>query len=479
MKEKDIFEKFNKWFSMQEKSGNIILNKPLVDYCNDFKVFLKSKNPIVEPEINFNVVDTAKYNFTDSQEKAFRMFLDGCNMFITGKGGTGKSYLTRQIIDYCYENDKEIIVCAPTGVAAQNIEGATLHSTFRIKSQIVEPNSLCKDKGKLNIIKKCDIILIDEISMCRIDVFTYVCNTIMSLEGKMPQIVVVGDFYQLPPVLTSKDKEIWKDIPEYNDKLFPFESPYWNTLNFKTIELTQQMRQTELDYINCLDDIRQGIPNFSCFKENQNFDDSAITLCTTNSRASEINQEKLQNLIKSGAKTMTYKSNETGIIKDSDRQTDAELTLCVGARVVFIVNDSLERYSNGEMGTVKEVFRNSVAIQTDKGRNVIIEAHEWSIHEYKLERDENNEMKIALTKVGSFSQIPLKLAWAVTVHKSQGQTYDKVNIVPNNFFADGQMYVALSRCKTLDGTHIVGEFNARQLACNNKVKEFMDNYKLV
>ena len=423
-----------------------------------------------------NNVDVSAYGFTPSQQRAFDMFLQGRNMFITGEGGAGKSYLTKSIIDYCGKEKKKVIICAPTGVAAQNIGGATLHSTFRMDLGILMPNKMCKDPSRRNVLRLADVIIIDEISMCRLDVFNYVCNTLYSFK-KRPQVIVVGDFFQLPPILTNKDNAftIWQSIDEYKDKLYPFESHYWKDMDFQTFELTEQVRQSEKDYIKCLNDIRMGVANFSCFKQNDKMDDNAITLCTINKSASEINHNKLNELINNGAESKTYKSNEKGEIKESDRQTDKELTLCVGARVVFLVNDSEGKYSNGEMGVITCLKKDNVFIRTDKGYDVALGRYEWENKKYVSTTDADGNVTIGTKKIGSFEQFPLKLAWAITVHKAQGQTYDKVNILPDNFFAEGQMYVALSRCRTKEGMHIVGELEPWRLKCNEKVREFMLN----
>ena len=434
-------------------------------------------------EINFGFTsedsntDYSCYDFTPSQQRAFDMFLQGKNMFITGEGGAGKSYLTRSIIDYCKKTKKNTIICAPTGVAAQNIGGATLHSTFRMDTKIQMPDKRCKDKDKLFVLKLADVVIIDEISMCRLDSFNFVCNTLRSFK-KVPQVIVVGDFFQLPPILTSRNNEfeVWQSIEEYKDKLFPFESHHWKEMDFQTFELTEQVRQSEADYIKCLNDIRMGVPNFSCFKQNDTLDENAITLCTINKTANDINSNKLYDLIDGGAKHKTYESREKGEVGEGNRQTEKELTLCIGARVVFLVNDNTDKmYNNGEMGTVIDLKNDSVIVRSDSGHEITLSRYEWEIKKHVADYDENGNVIIGTKKIGSFEQFPVRLAWAITVHKAQGQTYDNVNIIPDNFFAEGQMYVALSRCRTKEGMHIVGTLVPWRLKCNQRVKDFMLN----
>ena len=450
---------------------------------------MKKKKKLIKPlelSLDFEgkkskpvVVDVDSYKFTESQRKAFETFLQGKNMFITGEGGTGKSYLTKSIIDYCQKTKKSTIVCAPTGIAAQNIGGATLHSVFGISTEIQKPERYCKKPEKISVIKLADTLIIDEISMCRLDVFNYVCNTIWKYNPLL-QIIVVGDFFQLPPILESKGKsfEVWQNIVEYKDRLYPFESHYWKDLNFQTFELTEQIRQTESDYISCLNDIRKGVPNFSCFKQHDKLDINAISICCRNQTAIDMNSQKLNELIENGAESRTYKSKEKGKVDMGNRPTEQQLSLCIGARVVFLVNDTVSyHYCNGEMGTITELNNDTVVIRSDSGNMVILGRYEWKMIEYVEKIDKEGNTCLGTETVGTFEQFPLKLAWAITVHKAQGQTYDKVNIIADRFFENGHMYVALSRCRTKEGMHIVGQLNPWELKCSDKVKAFMTNAK--
>lgn len=183
--------------------------------------------------------------FTPSQQKALRLLKAGKNVFLTGKAGTGKSFLTREFIKM--NSDKNMLICAPTGIAALNIGGSTIHRAFGVPIGIIEPKKFCQSKEKMEAIDKAEIVLIDEISKCRTDLFGFVARTILASKRKK-QIVCVGDFYQLPPVLTDDDAEAYKQL--YGDSLYAFQSPYWKKMNMQTIELQEVVRQKERTFIS-------------------------------------------------------------------------------------------------------------------------------------------------------------------------------------------------------------------------------------
>ena len=442
---------------------------------------------------------------TPSQERAFELFKDGHNLFLTGKGGSGKSFLTRHIINYCNKNDRSVIVCAPTGIAAINVGGSTIHRTFKVPIGIINPRDYLylkdiskeeraklsdkakKEQEKLDVIRKADVLIIDEISMCRLDVFGYVARTLMNYEGKPKQVLLVGDFFQLPPVLSQKTGELnaWELIDEYAGKLFAFESEEWKLLNIRTIELTENMRQKDEVFIKALDDIREGNPNFAPFGKKQCPITDAIILCPNNGMALEENRNRFSELVRRGAKRQCYEEEVSGELSDSCdsdvekyRVTSKKLELCVGARVIVLVNDKDGAYVNGDMGAVTGLDEISIEVLLDKGRQIILTRYTWSIQEYQMIEKKNKttgkkEKVPTLVEIGTIKQIPVKLAWAISVHKSQGQTYEKCNI-KCGFWAAGQMYVALSRCRSLGGLRILGELRENELLCSESVKSFME-----
>lgn len=441
---------------------------------------------------------------TKSQQRAYSLFLQGHNLFITGKGGSGKSYLTRYIIDSAKSSGRSVIVCAPTGIAAINVHGATIHRTFQAPVRIIKPHEYLNiadlnddnrkrldKKGKriqekLDVIRKADVVIIDEVSMCRLDLFGYVARTLLSYDGKPKQVVVVGDFYQLPPVLSTEKGEAraWQMIPEYADKVFAFQAPEWKLLDIMTVELTENMRQKDKAFISALDDIREGIPNFTPFGCRQSPNTKAITLCPNNKMATSENERHLNQLIKRGRKRQLFRESATGVLRNMEdrelekyRLTGKQVELCIGARVIVLVNAKDGTYVNGDMGDVTDLCETAIHVKLDSGRNISLEQYTWSVQEYqivdKVNKDTGKKEKVSsLVEIGSIKQIPVKLAWAISVHKSQGQTYDCCNI-RCGFWTEGQMYVALSRCRSLDGLRILGELSERELMCSEEVKEFM------
>ena len=405
---------------------------------------------------------------TSSQDKAIKLLDAGYNVFLTGEAGTGKSFL----VDYFVVKHPEIniVKCAPTGVAALNIEGVTIHRTFGVPLGVLDHRGICSSPEKLDVLKKADVILIDEISMCRIDVFEYVIRTLKRIGIGNKQLILVGDFYQLPPVLKPKDKPSFENL--YGDRLYAFESDLWNSSNLLTIELTEVKRQNEKNFLNSLSHIRKGttdFADFAVFPISNHADDNAVSLCPKNNQAKSINDEHLSRL----TNHKHYIATKTGKVEETDMVTDEKLVLAKGARIIMLVNDTGGRWVNGSMGSVIELSDNHITVKIDNGGECRVDPYTWSIKEYVLEEDEETKEKHIVEKeIGSFTQFPLKLAWAITVHKSQGQTYDKVNVY-NGFFANGQMYVALSRCKTLNGIHTMGKLQRNELRYSQEVKDFM------
>lgn len=407
---------------------------------------------------------------TIDQQKVFASYRNGKNIFLCGKGGSGKSFLTRFILEDCKRRGKSVIVCAPTGIAALNVGGNTIHRVFGIPTTIIQKKDRCFKKKKLEVIEKADVIIIDEISMCRIDVFEYMARTLLSFE-RPKQMLVVGDFYQLPPVLRKEQESAFTAI--YGEKRFAFESELWTKLGLITMELQTSMRQTDKAFIKALDNIREGQPDFSVFETGKPEDPTALTICGTNKEADDINKKQLSNLVQAGAKVQKFKAAITGEVESSEYPTDMELNLCVGANVVMLNNDSDKRWVNGSFATVSDVDEDVLQVNIDGNGNIAtVERQKWSYYEYVV-KEENGEKKLSTMERGTFEQYPVRLAWATTIHKSQGQTYDRVNVNVSSIFAEGQLYVALSRCKTLQGMRIKGNLSSDKIIVSEAVKRFM------
>lgn len=406
--------------------------------------------------------------FTDSQQKALRLLKEGKNIFLTGKAGTGKSFLTREFIRMNF--GKNILVCAPTGIAALNVGGSTIHRAFRAPIGIIEPNARCLYKENMRLIDKAEIILIDEISMCRADLFGFVARTIMASKRKK-QIVCVGDFYQLPPVLAEKDAKAYKRL--YGESLYAFESPYWSQIGLQTVELQEVVRQKETSFVNALTRIRAGVPDFGVFKQGQKPLRGAVTVTSTRDKAKAINDSHM-NALKKGI-SCVYNAVVEGSVTSADKVTEDKLILAPDARVMMLNNDKEGRWVNGSLGTVIKCYDDHFVVNIDGVKsNYDVEPYTWKVIEYYIDEEVVKEPKLRQREIGSFTQYPVKLAWAITIHKSQGQTYEKVNVdASNGFFERGMMYVALSRCSSLKGLRILGNLREKDLICSPDVRKFM------
>ena len=409
---------------------------------------------------------------TDEQKKVFASFKGGANIFLCGKGGSGKSYLTRYIIDYCKKSNKSVLICAPTGIAALNIGGSTIHRVFNVPSRIIEKGERCYTKKKLETINKADVIIIDEISMCRIDVFEYVARTLLYFKPKK-QLLFVGDFFQLPPVLRGEDAAAFSQI--YGNSLFAFESDLWGKLELHTMELQTSMRQSDRAFVSALDNIRAGHPDFSLFQTDKPADPTALTVCGTNREADEKNQAQMKNLVSQGAKVYKLTASVSGTVDAKEFPTEQELALCVGARVVLLNNNPDGRWVNGTFATVADVDNDSLSIRVEgkDGKAVEVKRNKWTFLDYEVTRTKDGGTKLDTVERGTFEQYPVRLAWAITIHKSQGQTYDRVNVNISSIFAEGQLYVALSRCRTLAGMRIIGTLTTEKVKTSKAVLRFM------
>ena len=397
--------------------------------------------------------------FTVGQQLGFNIILNGWNTFITGGGGVGKTELILKTAEHLQNIGKSVMMCAPTGMAALKINGVTVHRQFNAPVGVL--NYRRDMYGADDELIKTDVLIMDEVSMCRVDLFDFVCNKVldanrvrhnMGLEDI--QFILVGDFFQLAPVLLPNekialDKYYGKDM----DAGYAFMSKFWDMFNFVPVILTEVVRQRDNDFILDLNKIRGGdkvYVNYIYENSNKNEIDGAITICGTNSEASEINTRRLREI---DEESIFYEAITEGDVLPTDVNADFMLELREGARVIVIINsDESGGYKNGSLGTVVGLYDNEVIVQLDSGGTETLMRYTWPVFRYSLEKDECGIEKLTKQQVGSVTQFPLKLAYAITIHKSQGQTYDKVNLSPYSWDC-GQLYVAISRVRSLENLH--------------------------
>lgn len=411
------------------------------------------------------------------------------NVFITGKAGTGKSTLLQYFRDHTIKN---VAVLAPTGVAAVNIKGQTVHSFFRFKPDITPEGvrSIRIRRTQKALYRNVDTIVIDEISMVRADLLDCV-DVFLRLHGKdgeAPfggvQMVFIGDLYQLPPVVTPAERNIFRDV--YPSPYF-FDSKVFRELhggdlhprNVEVVELKKIYRQKEEAFVRLLGTIRNRTATHAHLKAlNERCiphfqpppDDFYIYLTTTNILADRINQEKLDEL---PGQSYYYKGMLTGGFEPRSLPTHQSLELKTGAQVMLLNNDAGGRWVNGSIGKIVEIFDEGkvIAVELSGGGKVEVTPFRWEMFRFFFNEDTES---LESEPAGSFTQYPLRPAWAVTIHKSQGKTFDKVIIdVGNGTFAHGQAYVALSRCSNFEGLVLKRPILRRHILLDHSIVRFM------
>lgn len=409
------------------------------------------------------------------------------SVFLTGKAGTGKTTFLHTLKQH---SPKRMVVVAPTGIAAINAGGITIHSFFQLPLSpyipglnIGEANKQYKfSKEKKNILRSIDLLVIDEISMVRCDVLDAIDNIMRKYRNRNKpfggvQLLMIGDLQQLSPVV--KDNE-WEILGQHYQSPYFFASQALQHSEYVTIELKHIYRQSDQEFVSILNNIRNGvasweniqrinsryIPNFAPKEE-----EKWIKLTTHNHIAQNYNESKLAEL---GGQEYTFKATVTGVFPDYSYPTDLELRLKVGAQVMFIKNDISpeHRYFNGKIGVVTQISDCGIVVKTgDDESPIFVNQAEWENNKYVIDEDSK---EIKTETEGVFKQYPLKLAWSITVHKSQGLTFDKAILDINNSFAHGQAYVALSRCRTLEGIVITSPINANSIIADKTVTSYVD-----
>ena len=414
------------------------------------------------------------------------------SIFLTGKAGTGKTTFLNEFVK---KTQKKHIVVAPTGIAAINAGGVTIHSMFGLPLRTFIPTTDRIDsnlgnniadlmqhfkyrKDKLKLLREIEIIIIDEVSMLRADVLDMMDFSLRSVRRNQQkfggvQMLFIGDLYQLPPVV--RDEHF---LGQYYKSPFFFESYALKEMPLITIELTTVYRQKDEIFLDILNDIRDGavgdidfdtlndryIPDF------EPTDEPYVYLTSHNRMADEINQKKLADL---KGKAYVYSAEIIGNFSENQYPNEEELQLKVGAQVMFIRNDasSDKRYFNGKLAEVMSLDQKEITVLIDGDEEVFtLKKETWEQKRYGLDAEKN----ITEDVLGSFQQYPIRLAWAVTIHKSQGLTFDRLIIDAGKSFTSGQVYVALSRCRTLEGIVLKSKITPNVIFADRRVAQFQD-----
>ncbi|MEP6647380.1 MAG: AAA family ATPase [Saprospiraceae bacterium] len=424
------------------------------------------------------VLDQTFQDMLDELEKNHHHY------FITGKAGTGKSTFLQL---FRKTTKKKVVVLSSTGISALNIQGQTIHSFFQFPPKLLLPKEIFVVRRLVNLLKAVEIIIIDEISMVRADVMDAIDISLkMHRRSAEPfggvQMILFGDLFQLPPVVSSQEeKEYFRTV--YQNPYF-FSAHVFQNASLKKIELTKVYRQNEKHFIRLLDAIRtMQFDHDDLDSLNERFlPDAAIeepylTLCSVNSLANQINSQRLSAIDED---SFFFEADVKGDFNPKLYPTDYRLELKKSAQVILVRNDPEKKFVNGTLAQIIEIGPESIVVQlqTEEGKLQHLELPRmtWELQRYKFSDVPDQPIQSEVT--GTFTQYPIRLAWAVTIHKSQGKTYDRVAIdLGRGAFEHGQSYVALSRCKRLDGVFLLKPLTPRDIMVDDHVVDFYAGMK--
>lgn len=402
-------------------------------------------------------------------------------IFVTGRAGTGKSTIVRFL---CEKISKSAVV-APTGIAAINVQGQTIHSFFNIPPRPINPEEVFEPIKRIApVMKNLDVLIIDEISMVTPDLIDCINNSLKKfLRNSQPfggvPVVFVGDLLQLPPVITDRKVALYY-THRYNSPYF-FSADVFKETEIFPVELTKVFRQEDKEFIDLLDSIRTNINvgnavmriNQSCLHKEKSHFGFSLNLVPTNAAAESINKRELDGL---SSALYQFKAEIQGHYRDNRRRRFPApdlLEIKEGAQVLFVKNN-FPYWVNGTVGTVVNINDGFLKVRIQEN-DVSVQREEWGEFEYQYNAEEG---MIEQVQVGSFTQFPLALGWAITIHKSQGMTLDSVNIdMGNSAFATGQTYVALSRCRSLQGISLESEISEKDVKADETILKFYERLK--
>lgn len=422
-------------------------------------------------------------------KKVIDLVRQGKSFFITGKAGTGKTTMLADIVEDC-QHKKNVAVVAPTGVAAKNAGGVTIHSFLRLPIGVYIPGYKHTglynlQQGEIEAVNLIDMIIIDEISMVRCDVLDMIDDVLRHYRAnELPfggvQMVLMGDLFQLMPVAQDEDKE---KLDKHYKTTYFFSSRVLEKMSLPILELKKVHRQKDPVFIGMLNEIREG--RFSSTSETllmkryergyvPDDNDGYIKLTTHNYKAKGTNHYKLEEL---PGKEYSFKSRYEGWTPDFRIwPISYVIRLKVGARVMFVRNSSNGDFINGTLGTVTYLDDNTIRVRTDDNKVIWVEKYRWTYYNYKINRITK---ELEVNPIGWIENYPLKLAWTITIHKSQGLTFDKVVIDAGKAFTAGQVYVALSRCRSLEGIILSSKIKKENVMIDKDVLDYLKQAEMI
>ena len=420
-----------------------------------------------------------------AQMQALEIVRDtNASFFLTGRAGTGKTTFLHYIREHV---DKQFIVVAPTGIAAIVAGGVTIHSMFGMPlTPITKDTQFQINEGKWHVLKRVDTIIIDEISMVRCDIIDGIDTVLRTaMKNDLPfggkQIIFSGDLYQLEPVVERNEKELIDFFQSEYGTITPYfyHAHVLQRIKLPKIEFTKIYRQNDMDFQNMLNNIRHGRIyseeinkiNEIGLKNNESETKEQLILTSRNDTAERINQSHLEAI---QAAVFTYRGIIEGVFQKNSFPAPEELILKEGTRVMFTHNDTEHKWVNGTVGTISKLTDHSISVILDKGIEVSVNRVEWENIRYKYNQ---TTRKLESEVIGTFKQYPLKLAWAITIHKSQGMTFDKLKLdLSTGVFMPGQLYVALSRVCSLEGLYLTSPIRLHYIMSKPEIDKFLDDY---
>lgn len=420
----------------------------------------------------------SEITLTDEMTKALDLVENTTqHVLITGKAGTGKTTFLKHMISSVQKN---FVVTAPTGIAAINAGGITLHSLLKIPFGFLSPQEAPKGalrQNRKDLLRALDVLVIDEISMVRADVMDFIDKRLQKVrKSKLPfggvQLVMFGDLFQLPPVVTAAEDNV---LSVFYDGHHFFHAKAFQETGFNVVELNHIFRQSDPKFIDILNNIRtynitdddiEDLAELRDKYESSQYDNTRIHICSFKKEVEKINNQLL------GDPSHSFGALVKGDFPDAMCPCSKNLQLRIGARVMTLINKREDGYCNGSLGVVSEINENSIKVQLDEGGEVTMPTYTWNNVDYEFA-----DGKVVSKNIGSFTQYPVTLAWAITIHKSQGLTFDNVVIHTKGVFCPGQIYVALSRCRSMEGIVSDSFIGKRHIIVDKDLLMFEKHYK--